>query len=197
MWSLEYLMFNFSAVDVREATSIVPYNQVLSMMHLIENSDMCFLSDLSLGLNEYMNHCRYISQPYRLPNYSQSSMRTMCANLVPYPRLHFATSSLVFGEKMQETSCFERLLSDCSLCSFPTFDVFEKRFITSLVISRNPFDVSWNETYSYKTNVGGKGSPISPDGIQAMHIPLQDKLGIVFCLLLLFKSISRISHIDP
>ncbi|KAJ2451736.1 hypothetical protein EV183_003393 [Coemansia sp. RSA 2336] len=93
-------------------TVIEPYNSVLSIHHLVENSDMTFCLD-NQALNDICETSLKIKSPshadlnmlvaqvmsgvttsLRFPGQLNADLRKLAVNMVPFPRLHFMMSGI-------------------------------------------------------------------------------------------------------
>jgi len=93
-------------------TVVEPYNTVLALHQLVENTDMCIcldneaLYDAAHRLNpksqpefHQLNHLiaqvmTGISTTFRFPGQLNGDMRKMSLNLIPFPRMHFLSPSV-------------------------------------------------------------------------------------------------------
>ncbi|KAI9474653.1 Tubulin beta-4 chain [Coemansia sp. RSA 989] len=93
-------------------TVVEPYNSVLSIHHLVENSDMTFCLD-NQALNDICETSLKIKSPshsdlnklvaqvmsgvttsLRFPGQLNADLRKLAVNMVPFPRLHFMMSGI-------------------------------------------------------------------------------------------------------
>ncbi|KAJ1925976.1 Tubulin beta chain (Beta tubulin), partial [Linderina pennispora] len=106
------MMSTFTVVPAANSSDAVvePYNSVLSIHHLIENSDMTFcLDNQALGniclnvmkkplptlgdLNSLVaNVMSGVTTSLRFPGQLNADLRKLAVNMVPFPRLHFLMS---------------------------------------------------------------------------------------------------------
>jgi len=114
-------------------TVVEPYNTVLSLHQLVENTDICVcldneaLYDASHRLNpnsqpefHQLNHLiaqvmTGISTSFRFPGQLNGDMRKMALNLIPFPRMHFLTPSVApltsFGSKAYQSLSVPELVA--------------------------------------------------------------------------------------
>ncbi|KAJ2477025.1 Tubulin beta-4 chain [Coemansia sp. RSA 2131] len=108
------MMSTFTVIPSQRASDTVvePYNSVLSIHHLIENSDMTFCLDnealtricessLKLkspthhDLNSLVAHVMSgVTTSLRFPGQLNADLRKLAVNMVPFPRLHFMLSGI-------------------------------------------------------------------------------------------------------
>ncbi|KAJ1849412.1 Tubulin beta chain (Beta tubulin) [Coemansia sp. RSA 2708] len=108
------MMSTFTVMPSQDTSDAVvePYNSVLSIHHLIENSDMTFCLD-NQALNNICIDVLKIKSPahsdlnslvskvmsgvttsLRFPGQLNADMRKLAVNMVPFPRLHFMMSGI-------------------------------------------------------------------------------------------------------
>ncbi|KAJ1959475.1 Tubulin beta chain (Beta tubulin) [Dipsacomyces acuminosporus] len=108
------MMSTFTVMPSSEGsdTVIEPYNSVLSVHHLIENSDMTFCLDNQALTNICMDTLKIKSPTHndlnslvskvmagvttslRFPGQLNADLRKLAVNMIPFPRLHFLLSGI-------------------------------------------------------------------------------------------------------
>merc|ERR1712113_406968 len=103
------MISTYSVIPCERSSDVVlePYNTTLSLNHLMENSDECFLFDnqalrgiceQTLGIETPANDnynkliadvMSGITCSLRFPGQLNSDLRKLAVNLIPFPRLHF------------------------------------------------------------------------------------------------------------
>ncbi|GAA6018785.1 hypothetical protein JCM11491_003447 [Sporobolomyces phaffii] len=135
-------------------TVVEPYNAVLSFNQLIDHADLCFTFDNEAlydiikrtlkkdsptypELNALVAKCMSgISTPFRFSGQLNSDLRKLGTNLVPFPRLHFFTTSyaplVAQGDKAYQRLKVPEIISDLmeSRNQMAAADVRSGRFLT-------------------------------------------------------------------
>merc|ERR1712113_1185173 len=103
------MISTYSVIPCERSSDVVlePYNTTLSLNHLMENSDECFLFDnqalrriceqtLGIEIPANDNYNKLIADvmsgitcSLRFPGQLNSDLRKLAVNLIPFPRLHF------------------------------------------------------------------------------------------------------------